>query len=92
MSAAFPLSFPHPRSQEGARLSNRDMPVMLSGPAEEVFTSMHETAVAVQDHAETRGGRRAVDRPVHVEVSGESHMSSCVHRLGFTVLGAVFSR
>ena len=28
----------------------------LSGPAKEVFTSMHETAVAVQDHVEARGG------------------------------------
>ena len=34
---------------------------ILSDTAEEVFSSMHAVAVAVQDHAEARGRRRSVD-------------------------------
>lgn len=46
---------------------------MLSGtvPAEEVFSRVHATIIAVQDHAEAGGGRCPVDRAIHVAISGE---------------------
>lgn len=74
MSVSPSLS-PLPRSQQASRVDSRIVLGILSGSAEEVFTSMHEAAVAVQDNAEARGGRRPVDRPVYVEIPGE-----CSHR------------
>ena len=50
---------------------------MLSRSVEEVLSSMHAAALAVQDHAEARGGGREVDRRVHVAVSGASQLTVC---------------